>query len=391
MQLVAYGAQDVYLTGNPQVTFFKQLYKRHTNFAMQSVEAGFNGNPGFGKRASLVVPRVGDLMGRTYFRCSLPALQAVDDVSIRWVDYVGNFLIKNVEVQIGGQIIDKHYGIWMNIWASLTISHSKRTGYNYMIGYRDDLHTLKTSHEAALIHVPFMFWFCKHEGLALPLIALQYHEVRLVVEFESLENLVVGGTPLPLVASTDLIGPTTYVDYIFLDTDERRKFAQTSHEYLIEQLQFTGDETFGSSSSLKAKLNFNHPVKELIWVIYSDERKFSKYGVDGTDNPLSKATLQFNGHDRFSERNGQYFGEVQPWQHHTHTPDAGINLYSFALYPELEQPSGTSNFSRIDNTTLKLEITAAAQAEGNSYAKIYAVNYNVLRIMSGMGGLAYSN
>lgn len=402
MELVAYGAQDVYLSGNPQVTFFKQLYKRHTNFAMQSVEAGFNGSVGFGKRVSLVVPRVGDLMGRVYLQVTLPSFTSADPVpdnsTVAWVDEVGHFLINNVEVQIGGQAIDKHYGTWLSIWANLTVDKNKEEGYNAMIGVPGS--SPKFTQPERELYIPLQFFFCRSEGTALPLIALQYHEVRFTVEFESFANLLgvdeYGATeaaPTPTLDTARL-----YIDYYFLDTEERRRFAQTSHEYLIEQLQFTGDESL-PNGNFGVKLNFNHPVKELIWVCLGGDRTNNQYEVtetyEGEDydvNPVEQAKLQFNGHDRFSARLGRYFSEVQPWQHHTNIPShAGINVYSFALYPELEQPSGTANFSRIDNSTLSITLNATAKLEATPYAKIYAVNYNVLRIMSGMGGLAYSN
>ncbi len=421
MQLVAYGAQDIYLTGNAQVTFFKQMYKRHTNFAMQSVEAQFQGNPDFGRRVSLVVPRVGDLMGKTYLRVLLPALSLADGVtatSLSWVEEVGHFLIDNVEIQVGGQQIDKHYGMWLSIWNQLTLPVGKKAGYSEMVEGSDESSNSEIAEQE--LWVPLQFWFCRHEGLALPLIALQYHEVRIVFEFERFSELysapdISPATAVPVQAGQ--MNAELYIDYYYLDTEERRKMAQTSHEYLIDQLQFTGVESF-NNRNYPAKLNFNHPVKELVWVILSDARFRNEFEItedaqqnsltEGTSaerNPTGVAKLQFNGHDRFSERNGMYFNTVQPYQHHTNIPENfGINVYSFALYPELEQPSGTANFSRIDNATLQLSLSDNAVAEiqpkadpqdpdvaAQHYLYVYAVNYNIMRIMAGMGGLAYSN
>jgi hypothetical protein len=263
------------------------------------------------------------------------------------------------------------------------------------------------------------------------LIALQYHEVRINLEFNDLRNLCFDQSPSQSnlhtvrdrVAAAGLVAASLYVDYIYLDTDERRKFAQVSHEYLIETLQFTGGESITSSSN-KLKLNFNHPCKELIWVVqrdsfvscddnviapwkgqqpfnYSDwwdravlESGYSVTRVEGLagNNPTVTALLQLNGHDRFQVREGRYFNEVQPYQHHTNVPAVGINVYSFALQPEQHQPSGTCNLSRIDNTTLLLTVSNNAVGTATSATvRVYATNYNVLRIMSGMGGLAYSN
>jgi hypothetical protein len=342
LQLVAYGAQDVYLTGNPQITFFKVVYRRHTNFSIESIQQTFNGNAGKGKRVTCQISRNGDLVHKLYV--------VFDTVESTKTD--ARKCIKKVEVEIGGQLIDRQYGDWMEIWNELTLPKGKETGYIKMIDG-----TLASGDSKA--YVPLEFWFCRNIGLALPLIALQYHEVKINIEFAN-------------IGFTDA---TLWADYIFLDTDERRRFAQLSHEYLIEQVQFTGSEAI-NSSNLSAKLSFNHPVKELIW----QEKDKTKLG---------NTKLMLNGNDRFAERDTMYFTHVQPYQHHTNIPDSGcnINVYSFALKPEEHQPSGTLNMSRID--TAQLKISNISQAIGE--VKIYAHSYNVLRILSGMGGLAYSN
>ena len=337
LQLVAYGAQDVYLTGNPQITFFKVVYRRHTNFSIESIQQTFNGNAQAGNRVTCQISRNGDLVHKLYV-----VFDTVNTDDARKC-------IKKVEVEIGGQLIDRQYGDWMTIWNELTLPKGKKDGYDDMIN--------GTSDKA---YVPLEFWFCRNIGLALPLIALQYHEVKINIEFES---------------SPTFSDATLWADYIFLDTDERRRFAQLSHEYLIEQVQFTGGESI-NSSNLSAKLSFNHPVKELIW-------------QENGQAKLGKTKLMLNGNDRFAERDTKYFTHVQPYQHHTNIPDSGcnINVYSFALKPEEHQPSGTLNMSRID--TAQLKISDIPQAGGE--VKIYAHSYNVLRILSGMGGLAYSN
>jgi hypothetical protein len=458
MQLVAYGAQDIYLTGNPQITFFKVIYRRHTNFAMESIEQTFNGSANFGKKVQCTISRNGDLIHRVYLQATLPKvlLQASDGsgAQFRWLNWVGHNLIQNVYVEIGGQQIDKHYGDWLQIWNELTQEPGKQAGYAEMVGNVPELVNLlvqggedcdndcasNTEPNAApevrkcapeyTLYIPLQFWFCRNPGLALPLIALQYHEVKIWLEFNLLSNLCWdfsnSSNPHAIrdrVASAGLVSASLYVDYIYLDTDERRRFAQVSHEYLIEQLQFTGGESVTSSSN-KIKLNFNHPTKELVWVVqrdsfvscedsvinpwkgqqpfnYSDwwdravlESGYSVTRVEGMagHNPVVAAKVQLNGHDRFSEREGKYFNLVQPYQHHTNIPAVGINVYSFALKPEEHQPSGSCNFSRIDNATLLLTLSNNTVGSVlSATVRVYAVNYNVLRIMSGMGGLAYSN
>jgi len=393
MQLVAYGAQDIYLTGNPQITFFKVVYRRHTNFSMESIEQTFNGTADFGRKVTVNVSRNGDLVHKCWLRANLPSLPkcwlratlptpAENDV---YVDEVGHYLVKSVEVEIGGQKIDKHYGHWLSIWSDLSTPSGKKTFYDsHMVG----------ASNSNVVNVPLQFWFCRHAGLALPLIALQYHEVKFNIEFETLTNIVYAGQNVlgdGVNAENDVITAHTitgsmsdvsmYVDYIYLDTEERRRFAQISHEYLIEQLQFTGDETVSSNSRIK--LNFNHPVKELVWVLVDSDA--ASVNDQNEYSAMTSAKLQLNGHDRFSERQRDYFRFVQPYQHHTNIPAKEVNVYSFALKPEEQQPSGSANMSRIDNATLQV-----AQS-GAELIKVFATNYNVLRIMSGMGGLAYSN
>jgi hypothetical protein len=547
MQLVAYGAQDVYLTGNPQITFWKVSYKRHTNFAMESIEQTFNGQADFGRRVTCTISRNGDLAYRTYLQVTLPEVNQSmkgtnqDGVYARWLDFPGEQLISQVEVEIGGQRIDRQYGDWMHIWNNLTLPVDQKKGYYAMVGNTTELTFItdpsfnpidgpcqanaprqvcapRNALPETTLYVPFQFWYCRNPGLALPLIALQYHEVKINLDIRPIDeclwavgSLSCGGLNAPSSSSArggrvntaynqSLVAASLYVDYVFLDTDERRRMAQNPHEYLIEQLQFTGDESVGSSSN-KIKLNFNHPVKELIWIVQPDQNvdycsslecgqllyrllgaqpfnytdavdalpnaihafggheaiaetstsfinasglfaeagaidvsnvywwtqgnnstgsndysqpnfgpgygqpnPFENSGVSdaGTfvlsetsldlhcwgQNPVVTAKLQLNGQDRFSEREGTYFDLVQPYQHHTKTPDTGVNVYSFALRPEEHQPSGSCNFSRIDNATLQL-VLSNATVEGTKTAKVrvYATNYNVLRIMSGMGGL----
>ena len=363
MQLVAYGAQDIYLTGNPQITFFKVVYRRHTNFAMECVEQTLSGtststNGGSDVNCTATVSRNGDLVGKMYVTSSDSGITDGAD------------LVKQVDVEIGGQRIDRHYKEWMQVWSELSTPESKAIGVKAMTGCVGT----SGSTGVGMVQVPLQFWFNRNPGLALPLIALQYHEVKVSITFSSETDSNPTNTAL-------------WADYIYLDTDERRRFAQVSHEYLIEQVQFI-DSATGTSHDL----NFNHPVKELIWTGGWTEST----GLNAA--PATDATngykLVLNGHDRFAERHSTYFTRTQVWQHHTGAgglnPAAvgsgkcndSIAVYSFALKPEEHQPSGTCNFSRIDNAQLKSPSDALY---------IYAVNYNVLRVMSGMGGLAYSN
>jgi hypothetical protein len=393
LQLVAYGAQDVYLTGNPQITFFKVVYRRHTNFAVESILQTFNGNASFNNTINCTISRNGDLINRVYVEFDVAGLgwTGSSTTNVAWHNYLGLRLLKNVTLEIGGQQVDKHYSEWMYIWNELSLPIGKKAGYEKMVGAEGkELSEVSTSNKTKL-YVPLEFWFCRNIGLALPLIALQYHEVKLKIEFasavECVSNLDTNGNwDSSSVSTTNVVFPTcqVWVDYIYLDTDERRKFAQLSHEYLIEQLQFSGAEEYKS----QLRLNFNHPVKELVWV-YNDAANWKWNNFSDSDaNPFTTAHLKLNGNDRFAKREGKYFDVVQPYQHHSNVPSGrGINVYSFAIKPEEHQPSGTLNMSRIDSAILATTATLTSVHQ----MSVFAVNYNVLRIMSGMGGLAYSN
>jgi hypothetical protein len=429
---------------------------------MEAIENVFNGSAGFGKRVTCQISRNGDLIHRMYVQIWLPPFGSGGSTvtGTTWVKFIGLRLLADVEIEIGGQRIDKHYSYWLYIWNELSLPVGKQPGWKKMVG--GDGSTIFDNRSTWLgltedgqttgtynLFVPLEFWFNRNVGLALPLIALQYHEVKVNIDFETLANCVVvpngattatQGTATSTVTS-DLVKASIWVDYIYLDTDERRRFAQLSHEYLIEQLQFTGDETItglsqsayiSGSSSARIKMNFNHPVKELVWVVQNDGRVgiansnlWYNFATDGPtmntlNNPLSTLSsgnygiynsldesagtnIQLNGQDRFYPREGSYFNLVQTYQHHEISGgNPGINVYSFALKPEEHQPSGTLNFSRIDTAYLNLKLSpfttstsSSPPGHGNNKTtatcKIFAVNYNVLRIMSGMGGLAYSN
>ena len=390
MQLVAYGAQDIYLTGNPQITFFKVVYRRHTNFSMESIAQTWNGTSDSSGRCTATISRNGDLVHKMYF-------EVVGGGGTSQVANCGSSWIKKVELEIGGQKIDKQPGQWMEVWAELTepnpagieclAAGTSGTTFQRMAAYGGVLGG-NSLINAKTLYVPLQFWFCRNPGLALPLIALQYHEVKVILEYDLNSSWHTTGNSQQL-----------WCDYIYLDTDERRRFAQVSHEYLIEQIQYQS-LTAGATSS--TDLNFNHPVKELIWCCAGGALESADQStLTIASNSLGdKFKLKLNGHDRFAERKLSYFTRTQVYQHHSGFGGLGsvstslgvgtgkdsIAVYSFALKPEEHQPSGTCNFSRIDNA--QLDCTAGTVKANTN---IYAVNYNVLRIMSGMGGLAYSN
>lgn len=493
MQLVARGAQERYISIDPEFTYFKALYRRHTNFAMESIEQTFNGSVGTNKRVSATISRNGDLVHRMWLEitCNRPVRILSRDLQNAPFDPVFPVneeatraavfdLIDTVSVEIGGTRVDRHTGSFIKIMSDLSTPFGKRS----------NLDSCLTSDSSNKYIIPLSFWFCKDVSQALPLIALQYHEVKVDVTFKAGIEENVGGVQFPV----DVVDAKLWVDYIYLDTEERRRFARMPHEYLIEQMQTTGTETIGSGppsaqdgfylstttatisgvgdiatftvelldqpasdvvlsltsadpgrvavslSTLtftngtwntpqtitltgvdpnlgglstvitievvdassddnfdsvanqtvtvttgpppapkpqthKVNLYFNHPVKELVWEAPG----------------MGSAKLQLNGHDRFVERDARYFKNIQQYQYHTGR-SADVFVYSFALEPEKLAPSGTCNFSRIDNATLTLVGgPVILYSLSPPTVTVYAINYNVLRIQNGMGGLAYSN
>jgi len=446
MQLVAYGAQDVYLTGNPKVTFFQAVYKRHTNFAMEIIEQTVNGTAANDGRISVTIARNGDLIGDMFMELKTNAgiKSREGDKTVVSGVWAAERAVKSVELSIGGQRIDKHYQRWWRLYSELYLPIDKKNEWAKL--------TSDAAGGGNKVYLPLIFFFNRNPGLYLPLIALQYHEVR--IDFDLASNF-------SSYLDTSLV--KVWGNYIYLDTEERRRFAQKGHEYLIEQVQHTGTDTVTSGSTKQVRLSYNHPVKELIWalggsdttnsqmwnfttncntsnaVILESNPDFlgaaSSYG--GNSNVLLLSSLQvaagvpqlltgnvastsggqtvsayqwiedgvvstrrsvgpldtfkliLNGQDRFKAQPGKFFNQMQPMMHHSGNPYPGVYCYSFALKPEELQPTGTCNFSRIDNS--QVEVLLKSGADNNTTLAMFAVNYNVLRIQSGMGGLAFSN
>ena len=431
VQLAAYGSQDVYLTTSPDITFFKSVYRRYTNYAMESIIQLIDGNINFGGNITVVVARNGDLLGSTVVQVSLP--NPADFITnpegyqyLGWIQGVGNYLISYVSIEIGGQQIDEQYGQWMDIWSQLNLSEAQTYGYGLNVGKSFQSAVWQPypieSNVASRLQIPLLFWHCRNPGLSIPLIALQFAEVKYKITFEKFENLIVAVnngqyvTPVlnGVLPTLDQSQFKMWNTYYFLDTIERRKFAQNPHEYLIEQVQAQTGNVQSLTLKNNIRINFNHPTKELIWVFSRNgtsapQNDFS-IGTDIIPNgtpaqfaPLYNFKLIINGSDRFKERPGEYFRLVQSYDHHTKTPNGFIYVYSFALRPEDHQPSGTCNFSRIDSSSINFYLRNSISSPGNidgspqeGYTdlprfNLYAPCYNIMRIMSGMCGLAFSN
>jgi len=450
IQLMAYGSQNQYLMVNPQITFFRMVYRRHTNFSMESIKQYFSNNSLITMDSEIKltckIDRHGDLINNIYLAMSLPDIYSDSVSSFKWIKNIGLNIINEINISIGGGIIDKQYGEWLVIWNELTLTMDKRINYDIMTGNIPELYdpqlanngiypesnknnNTQPSIQSRNLYIPLQFWFNRNPGLAIPLIALQYHNVEINITLRALKDLYVikqinGEYLAPnLLDSQQLIdnfindsstitssGKVIYngidinayleVNYIFLDTDERNKCANLTHEYLIDQIYQT--ELKGINGSVGFDLLLQNPVKELIWVIkrndLQDRNDWNNYTnwsdenrpIDSIDKTiLLNARLSFNGIDRIEEKNSSYFNLIQPYQHHSCSPKNGIYVYSFSIEPEKFQPSGACNMSRINNIILYLQ--TIFNPDIDFICTLYAVNYNVLRIMAGMGGIAFSN
>ena len=521
IQLVAYGTQDLFLTHEPQITFFKVVYRRHTNFTLEVIPQNFLYRPDFGKRVSCVLSRNGDIIRKIHVVIELPAIpqfkdddQNIDQIAkFAWIRRIGYGIIKTVEIEIGGELIDRQYGDWLNIWHELTIPNRKNL--DQMIGDIEELTDFSNGKKSYKLMVPLQFWFNRIAGLALPIVSLQYNHIKINLELNDLEKCIIlapthtinidndfvnfipneyitqnvdgviswakfiyfdiinrilylsritdnGFLSLTetnpdkikddqqqknLLYATDIFGNLInakyliyglkseframprinaterlsinksinfsniilkncflLVEYGFLDDEERIRFSQARHEYLIEQIFYNGEETIdGLHQSFK--IGFSQACKEVIWVSqlnlalnlrnndifnYTNSLLKSENGeVTGT-NIITNETLLFNGHERLSMRDSDYFSKIQIYQNHTHNASEGINVYSFGLHPETHQPSGTANFSKIDNIDLKISVISEINFNYTAILRIYGIAYNILRIANGISGIIYS-
>lgn len=420
LQLIAIGKQDVFLTGNPQVTWFKMVYRRYTNFASESQRIQFDNQPDFGRKVTCVIPRKGDLLGPLWLEIQLPAL--IDSATRKPLSYTNataHALIQEVSIEIGEQEIDKQTGEWLEMYSNYTVTSDKVQGWNNMIGKTSG--TSQGNAPASSVNlygpltlmVPLRFWFCKNPGLYLPLLALQYHPVRINLTLRPLQEMFVVDTPeinaVPCDQSANSANITSmnlYGDYIHLDIEERKRFVANSHEYLIEQVQYTPSISVDSmAKTLQIPLEFNHPIREIYWVVQRIAAvnthqwfNYTNLSIGETtatyntyQNLIQTALLRLDGLDRFDKRNADYFRLIQPYQYHTVIPHEDfIYSYSFCFRPEDVQPSGSMNASKVDTITLQLEMdNTITPARGAANVRVYALNHNILRIVDGFGGVMF--
>jgi hypothetical protein len=457
LQLIYIGEQNLYLTENPQVTFFKMMYRRHTNFSIDTRQENFTTAISFGQRSQCVLSKDGDLLYRlgihiklsslnTQFQnksnsnscnsdknclCMCPncLLDKDDKLIYGWANAIGHVLLEYIEFRIGGCIIDRQYGEWMEIWTELSQTAEKRLGYYEMIGKKDPLSYTVDSFTGAMdLFIPFTFWFCRNVGASIPCVALKYHDIEVIVKFRDFDNCWVTNKE-NAVKPKATIDAQLYADYIYLGLDERHKFAHETHVYLIEQVQLSENNAYNTNTgTAKILLEFNHPIKSLYWIVQRDDVTGPPDGVlkddpsypKGNDwfnftsskNPRSEhlietfteAMLQFNGDDRFQYYfPAFYFRKYHPYHYHTRVPTANyIYNYNFGWQPEELPPTGTCNFSRIKDSQFVLRL--GQRDYNNNHTghigkknkhgvniRMYGLGYNFLVISAGLGAVMFSN
>lgn len=452
IQLLAWGNQNIYINGNPSITFFKKVFQTHTNFSMESLRVNLSRTD-----ANIYEPTIfkaklgrhGDLVQQIYFVFELPDIISDADKSFRWIDNVGEAFLDNYQVSIGGSLIDRQYGEFAHMTNCLTLGKDRRDVFDRMTGNTKDMTSPELidysvpdgtigfaasqypssrdarqmiSIKGRKIYVPLNFWFCRESGQALPLISLQYSDTEITIETRPIAHLYkvlkfVNDFPVYLapnqndtsdrlagyvandfatyLISDNVLDIKAYleVNYIFLDTLERKYLAYNPVQYLVEQTTRLQQLTMNENNTID--LILQNPIKELIWACkrtdISDTNSWFDFLNYDKKHIMKSARIMFNGLNRIEDKDPYYYNYVQPFQHHRGCSKDGIYLYSFAINPEEHQPSGSVNASRINKFQLVLSVDRPKSSTYAFDATVYAISYNILRISSGLAGLLYAN
>lgn len=456
MSLLAVGAQDEYIHVGPEMSYFRQVYRKCTNFSMESVRMTFQTSPvleASGTSYTCRIARVGDLLQQMYLSFELPDIYSDDDLRFRWIKNIANHMIVSYSVRLDSVLIDQKWGEWMDIWNELTLTQEKKWAYDRMSGNVEEFTNPKSlmplvrvvnnrlyystypvsegpdrpSIRRRRLYVPLDFWFCKNPSLALPLIGLQYQNVEVTIELRRVEELYqvfdratgMHMSPakfrsFPRNAGKDVsisrfltfagagtrrstIDLNAYIDcnFYFLDEAERRKIAATNADYLVERVYRSSQE--GILTNTTVDLKIANPVKETVWAMRrtdaNEYNEWANYTAAYPENPnfpiLASAKIMWNGLERMEEKPAAYFQYLQPYQHHTSSPRDGIYSYSYAIYPEKVQPSGTFNATAIQK--IQMYFTTETYPDVQEYeVMIYTVYYNIFRIFGGSGNMAFT-
>ena len=416
IQLASTGIQDYYLTDNPELTFFQQTYKRHTKFALETLDNPFEETAEFGTIVRCIIPRKGDLLRKLYFRFELPALPNND---LCYTNSVGNVIIEYADLIIGGQLIERITGEYIELYNSLNISDSKQRSLEYLVGTTDSRLGLGVASSTVsgkygkyprTFVVPLPFYFNNHDSLSIPISALTRQEVEVHVKIRRIENLVLNTNPTnpshtQKFPNVQLVNATLPVEYVFLDDEEYKYILNSRLEYLITQIQISKSSIVENQNTVKYRLGFVNPVKEIYTVIQNSETIESNiitgndwFNFDNPENDseglpnhqLLNMKLEFNDEKIIDDKlaDTSFLYALQPMLHHTRVPksDRKFYTYSFSLDPESYFPTGQVNMSRIQNKILSLELSESTKKRD---IRIYAVSYNILRFEHGLAGLLF--
>jgi hypothetical protein len=480
--LVSVGKENIYLSAQPEITFFKIAYRRYTNFSIEPTPQYFKTSPDFGRRCTVNIGKNADLLGITYLYVELPNIQMENISNITkkfaWVNKIGLALINFVEIEIGGTIIDRHYGDWLNIWYEMTVNLGLKRSYNRMIGNIPELTDFTQTKDSIILYIPFSFWFCNDTGLALPLVALLHNDVKIHVEFNDINlcykvspshyikidnnyciynpgekiyqnyqnsknigefiyfdaitqqlyyNPIKGTFVIPTIENDpnlSIIGETTkfvtYINtksivvqdndffkfnppslntaylltnYIYLDNFERNKFLNNSHEYLIQTIQNLPQQYVGSLNA-SYKLDLINPIKLIVWraILTSNQNNNDQFNyTDNNENLINKNLVVINSVNRMELSSNEYYTLIQKYQYKFINTQKGIFFYSFSLNPLDLQPSGSLNFSKIDDAYIQFSMNRNVNYQNPINIICYAIEYNLLRTLNGIGGLGFNN
>jgi len=510
LQLVAYGIEDIFLTNDPQITYFKVVYKRHTNFSREEIRQNFLQKPNFNTQISSNISKNGDLMEKSYLVITLPEIKAFknDNITkVAWVKSPGYSLIDTISIEINGRQICKHFGEWMFLWNEMFNPKARDQSFKKMIGDIPELTDYSNGKKSYMLYIPLQFWFCRTSANALPLVSLEFSDVKInlslkdwtecllttpthyiicsdsLVNFEDYEYIeqnidgvisagfftyfdpynkrlyytlvtnnnfiptdqnatnkikyrIYGKTtdayisPAVQNSTSIIINPSTHkyekiksltlgdtyliINYIFIDEDERLRFAQSKHDYIIEQLYFNEyNEVTGPTESIK--LNIDNPCKYIIWVLqqqylYKSKDYYNytttyrhKRSYDNNNNNIDvgdplysfdnslvvNETLLFNSKERISYRDSKYFRLNQIYEKCVNTPVSGVNAYFFSIDPNSIQHSGTYNMSKVEKIEIKINTNSILSTSNIGLLRSYAETYNILRISNGLAAVMF--
>lgn len=413
LQLMIKGPQDIFITENPELSFFKTVFKKHSAFSIETKEQFFN-SISFGSKSICPIAKDGDLISNISVRITLPSLNLRKgdgcDTIFGWANSIGHLMIEQAELEIGGYIIDRRFGEWFEIWSEISQTTEKKPGYAEMIGKRDPISFKPDSLSNSLdLIIPLDFYFTRNIGLALPIIALYKNDIFVNIKWRDFNDCWICNKPNVRPDYVPRFSAVLYVDYVYLELWEREDFINKSHLYLAEQVQYNNIYSFQKSNlNPSIDLNFSHPVKEVAWVIQrTDINQRSAQGdtdfTYGNDwfnyscfksrnrnivkDPFETANLMFNGQERSIGFPAIYYRLYQTYFRHTKTPSNYIYVNSFALQPEEFQPTGHCNFSGIEKAKLNLKMTPGLGYDYN--VKVYALSYNFVLIIDGQIGMGF--